>query len=161
MKGLQSDERVVVTVKDLLQHKVNKIKYKKGFTNKDISSDLGTTSVYSKVLFKLLELMIMDVIEGHIVYFNRKSKARFYVDWTPASPALIAGKGLKENMRIPKVDFKKSGYRMPLVAFDPGYAKSTPCQVYVPAYIYSMLVNKVNEGMRYTKSAKDFWFNKK
>ena len=63
-------------------------------------------------------------------------------------------------MKIPKVDFRVSGYRMPMVAFDPGYPNSTPCEVFVPSYLYSMLIDKVNSGMKYTKSIKDFWFNK-
>ena len=50
------DNRVITTVKDLLQNKVKRIKYKPGFSNADITSDHGTTSVYSKVLFKLLQL---------------------------------------------------------------------------------------------------------
>lgn len=160
-KGFRTDERVVVTVVDLLKDRVKKIKYKKGFNNASITADHGTTTVYAKVLFKLLELMILDVIEGHIVYFSRRVKSRFYVDWTPAGKNLIMGKGIKDDMKIPLVDFKVTRYRMPLIAFDPGYTRSTPCQVYVPSYLYSLLVEKVNSGKKYTKSSKDFWFNKK
>lgn len=160
-KGFRTDERVVVTVVDLLKDRVDKIKYKKGFSNRDITADHGTTTVYAKVLFKLLELMILDVIEGHIVYFNKRVKARFYVDYTPAGKNLIMGKGIKKDMKIPLVDFKVTRYRMPLIAFDPGYRRATPCQVYVPSYLYSLLVEKINAGKKYTKSTKDFWFNRK
>jgi hypothetical protein len=30
----------------------------------------------------------------------------FYVDYKPASQEIISGKGIKENMKIPLVDFK-------------------------------------------------------
>lgn len=160
-KGFKTDERIIVTVKDLLQGRLKKIKYKKGFSNKDVVTDHGTTSVYAAVLFKLLELMIMDVIDGHIVYFNRRLKARFYVDWQPVSASMIAGKGITENMKTPLVDFKVSGYKMPLLTFDPGYKNSTPCQLFVPSYLYAMLIEKVNEGFKYTKGIKEYWFNKK
>ena len=160
-RGFKTDERVVVTVVDLLKDRVDKIKYKKGFSNKDMTSDHGTTTVYAKVLFKLLELMILDVIEGHIVYFNKRVRSRFYVDYTPAGKNLIMGKGIKEEMKIPLVDFRVTKYRMPLIAFDPGYKNSSPCQAFIPSYLYSLLIEKVNSGKKYSKSTKDFWFNKR
>jgi hypothetical protein len=48
----------------------------------------------------------MDVIAGHVVYFDRNVKSMFYVDYKPASQEIISGKGIKENMKIPLVDFK-------------------------------------------------------
>lgn len=159
-KGFVTDERVIVTTKDLLAGRVKKIKYKKGFTNADITSDHGTTAVYTKILFKLLELMIMDVIEGHIVYFSKKAKSIFYIDFRQASRELLLGKGAHKDMNTPLVDFKKTKYRMPIVSFDPGYVGSEPCMVFVPSYLYSMLIDKVNAGTTYIKSNKDFWFNK-
>jgi hypothetical protein len=71
--------------------------------------------VYSTVLFRLLELIIMDVIAGHVVYFDRNVKSMFYVDYKPASQEIISGKGIKENMKIPLVDFKVTNYRMPII----------------------------------------------
>jgi hypothetical protein len=55
----------------------------------------------------------MDVIAGH-VYFDRNVKSMFYVDYKPASQEIISGKGIKENMKIPLVDFKVTNYRMPI-----------------------------------------------
>jgi hypothetical protein len=56
--------------------------------------------VYSTVLFRLLELIIMDVIAGHVVYFDRNIIYVFIIDYKPASQEIISGKGIKENMKI-------------------------------------------------------------
>lgn len=160
-KRFKTDERVIVSVADLLQDRLEGIKYKPGHTSRTITSDGGTSRVYSTILFRLLELMIMDVIAGHVVYFDRSVKSMFYVDYKPASQAIIMGKGIKENMKIPLVDFRATNYRMPIIAFDPGYKGSTPCECFVPPYLYSMLIEEVNKGRKYPKSTKDFWINKK
>jgi len=160
-KRFDTDQRVIVSVADLLQDRLDAIAYKPGHGAKTISSDGGTSRVYSTVLFKLLELMIMDVIAGHVVYFDRNVKSMFYVDYKPASQAIIQGKGIKEEMKIPLVDFKVTNYRMPIIAFDPGYKASTPCECFVPPYLYSMLIDQVNKGKKYPKSTKDFWRNKR
>jgi hypothetical protein len=156
----KTDERVVVTVVDLLQDRLDRINYKKGYSAKDVHSDGGTSRSYSVVLFKLMELMIMDVIEGKVVYFDRKAKSMFYVDFRPASADMIAGKGLKDDMKIPLIDFQMTNYRVPFIAFDPGSEASTPCQCYIPPYLYSMLIDEVNKGRKYPKSTKDFSFNR-
>jgi hypothetical protein len=57
----------------------------------------------------------MDVIAGHVVYFDRNVKSMFYVDYKPASQEIISG--IKENMKIPLVDFKVTNYRMPIILF--------------------------------------------
>jgi len=160
-KRFETDERVIVSVADLLQDRLDAIKYKPGHKASSITSDSGTSRVYSTILFRLLELMIMDVIEGHVVYFDKKVKSMFFVDYKPASQEIIKGKGIKENMKIPLVDFRVTNYRMPIIAFDPGYKSSTLCECYVPPYLYSMLIEKVNQGKKYPKSTKDFWCNKK
>jgi hypothetical protein len=56
--------------------------------------------VYSTVLFRLLELIIMDVIAGHVVYFDRNVKSMFYVDYKPASQEIISGKGIKRTWKF-------------------------------------------------------------
>jgi hypothetical protein len=43
-------------------------------------------------------------IAGHVVYFDRNVKSIFTCK--PASQEIISGKGIKENMKIPLVDFK-------------------------------------------------------
>jgi hypothetical protein len=160
-KRFETDQRVIVSVADLLQDRLENIKYKPGSGSRTITSDGGTSRVYSTVLFRLLELMIMDVIAGHVVYFDRSVKSMFYVDYKPASREIISGKGLKENMKIPLVDFKATNYRMPIIVFDPGYKASTPCECFIPPYLYSMLIDEVNKGKKYPKSNKVFWKNKK
>lgn len=160
-KRFETDERVIVSVADLLQDRLEGIKYKPGCGSRTITSDGGTSRVYSTILFRLLELMIMDVIEGHVVYFDKTVKSMFYVDYRPASQELISGKGIREDMKIPLVDFKVTNYRMPIIAFDPGYKRSTPCECFIPPYLYTMLIEKINSGKKYPKSTKDFWRNKK
>jgi hypothetical protein len=43
------------------------------------------------------ELITMDVIAGHVVYFDRNVKSMFYVDYKPASQEIISGKGIKRT----------------------------------------------------------------
>jgi hypothetical protein len=114
-KRFETDQRVIVSVADLLQDRLENITYKPGHGSRTITSDGGTSRVYSTVLFRLLELIIMDVIAGHVVYFDRNVKSMFYVDYKPASQEIISGKGIKENMKIPLVDFKVTNYRMPIL----------------------------------------------
>jgi hypothetical protein len=114
-KRFETDQRVIVSVADLLQDRLENITYKPGHGSRTITSDGGTSRVYSTVLFRLLELIIMDVIAGHVVYFDRNVKSMFYVDYKPASQEIISGKGIKENMKIPLVDFKVTNYRMPII----------------------------------------------
>jgi hypothetical protein len=91
-KRFETDQRVIVSVADLLQDRLENITYKPGHGSRTITSDGGTSRVYSTVLFRLLELIIMDVIAGHVVYFDRNVKSMFYVDYKPASQEIISGK---------------------------------------------------------------------
>jgi hypothetical protein len=59
-KRFETDQRVIVSVADLLQDRLE-ITYKPGHGSRTITSDGGTSRVYSTVLFRLLELIIMDV----------------------------------------------------------------------------------------------------
>lgn len=160
-KIFNTPSNVVISMAELLAGELKKIKYKSGFNNKDIVSDGGTSRAYSAVLFRLMELIVMDVIAGHIVYFNKKRGSKFYVDYQPAGPELIKGKGIKDDMDFPLVDLRVTRYRMPIIAFDPGYKNSTPCVCIVPKYLYAMLIEEVNKGKKYPKGLKDFWYNKK
>jgi hypothetical protein len=146
-KRFETDQRVIVSVADLLQDRLENITYKPGHGSRTITSDGGTSRVYSTVLFRLLEL-IMDVIAGHVVYFDRNVKSMFYVDYKPATEIIS---GIKENMKIPLVDFKVTNYRMPIILFDPGYKASTVCECFIPPYLYSMLIDEVNKGKKYPK----------
>lgn len=155
-------ERVIVCVADLLQGRLEKIKHKPGYTNKDITSDGGTTRAYSKILFRMIELMILDVIAGDVVYFDRRRKSRLYVDYKPATERMILGEGLDKTNRVidEEIDFTITRYRVPIIAFDPGYAQANPCEVRIPPYLYNKLIKAVNSGKRYSKSPKDFYYNK-
>jgi hypothetical protein len=46
----------------------------------------------------------MDVIAGHVVYFDRNVKSMFYVDYKPV-PRNHIWKGIREDMKF-LVDFK-------------------------------------------------------
>lgn len=160
MNVFPDDPRVIVPIADILQGRVDKIKFKPGFNAKSVVSDGGTTRVYSAVLFRLMELMIMDVIAGDIVYLDKKRKAMFYVDYMPVAASMIEGTSIKENMKIPLVNLRLTNYKMPIIAFDPGYKYSTPCICRIPLYLYVMLIEEVNKGRKYPKSVKDFRANK-
>ena len=155
---LKPDDAIVTGVTQLFRNKVNKIEMEgKAY---DISGERRVSSVYNVVFFKLMELMIMDVIEGNLVYFHKATGAKFSVhDWLVHSE-LIEGKGIHDNMMTPLVDLKVTGYKMPVIVFDPGYKNSALCKVFIPQYLYSMLVHKVNEGKKYFKSNKKLWYEK-
>jgi hypothetical protein len=74
-KRFETDQRVV-SVADLLQDRLENITYKPGHGSRTITSDGGTSRVYSTVLFRLLELIIMDVIAGSGIL---RSKCKVYV----------------------------------------------------------------------------------
>jgi len=158
--SLKMDPRITVTAVDLLQHRVKRIKYKKGFSNVDIVSDHGTTAAYSKIIFSLFELMILDVIAGDIVYIDKKRKNRFYVETKTVSKEFIDGKGITENMRIPMLDLSVTKYKAPFIAYDTGYLSAAPCDVFVPSYLFSALIEEVNNGKKYSKVNKKFNFAK-
>jgi hypothetical protein len=157
---LNVDERIIVPIVDLLNNKVDRIKYKPGFNALSISSDGGNSKAYSVILFKLLELMIMDVIAGDIVYFNKKIKSMFYVDYEAAPDFVIQGKNIKKDLKTPLIDMRMTNYRFPFIAFDPGYKNSSPCKCIIPNYLYVMLIEEINKGRKYPKSTKNFWKNK-
>ena len=130
--------------------KLPKIRYTKGHRINDISKNRVNVEVFIKILFRLLELMLMDVAEGKTVYFDRKRKSRFFVAMIPAGSDAIMGKGLKEDSL--KVDLKTSKYTLPQYAFDPG-GRANPAKVFVPEYLWEMLVDNVNMGKKYSRPA--------
>lgn len=159
IKSKREDERVVIPAPDFLRDKVKKIKYKKGFNNADIDSHHKTSGVYVKILFRLLELMVMDVIAGHTVYFSKRTKARIYVDYRDVLMKNIMSAEELAKPHIPRVDFSVTRMRTPFIAFDTGHSKSSPCLLRIPEYLYIDLINQVNKGMKYAKSMKEFFFN--
>lgn len=155
----REDARVTIPAPDFFKGK-KRIKYKKGFKNADIDSRHKTTGVYTKVFFRLLELMVMDVIEGDVVYLNKRTKARLYVDYREVLFKNILSAAKLARPHIPKVDFSLTKMRTPFIAFDTGYVNSSPCFVRIPEYLYIDLIHKINGGKRYSKGMKDFWFNR-
>lgn len=149
-----TDDRVEIPIREFFKDRLDEIKYKEGYSNRDIYSRGYTTGVYTVILFKLLELIVLDVIEGMIVIFNKKRDAKFYVDYHPASTDMILGKTEKKDNSVPKVDFKKSKYRIPFIAFDSGYKGSNAGKVIIPNYLYAYLVDKVNSGFKYSSGTK-------
>jgi hypothetical protein len=73
---------------DLLQDRLENITYKPGTV-------LGLLHLMEVLpgctaLCCFTELIIMDVIAGHVVYFDRNVKSMFYVDYKPASQEIIS-----------------------------------------------------------------------
>jgi hypothetical protein len=110
-----------------LQDRLENITYKPGHGSRTITSGWRYFQGVQHCVVSITELIIMDVIAGHVVYFDRNVKSMFYVDYKPASQEIISGKGIKENMKIPLVDFKVTNYRMPIILL-PGYKASTVCE---------------------------------
>lgn len=156
----KEDPRVIVPLTSLVKDGIKQIKYRKGFTNTDVCKSHKTERIYAKVMFRLLELMIMDVLDGNIVYFSKRTGARFYVDYRDVTIKNVLNAGKFGRPDIEKVDFGVTNMRTPFVAFDPGYKGSGPCLVTVPKYLYNDLIHRVNGGKKYAKASKDFWFNK-
>ena len=147
-------------LKRLLEGRKFKIEYKEGESISSVPGLKGSrhvAEVFVKVLFRLLEFMMLDVAAGHTVYFDKKVKSRFFVVMAPVGEDFIKGKGLTKGSI--KIDLKATKYKQPRFAFDPGYEKSTPAFVYAPEYIYAALVEEANAGMRYTRpTGKKFYF---
>jgi hypothetical protein len=94
-KRFETDQRVIVSVADLLQDRLENI------TNQaTVLGLLHLMEVLQGVqhcVVSITELIIMDVIAGHVVYFDRNVKSMFYVDYKPASQEIISGKGIKRT----------------------------------------------------------------
>lgn len=136
----------------LIKGKTPKIEYTEGNTIRDVpglATSRHVIEVYIKVLFRLLEFMLLDVAAGYTVYFDKKRNSRFFVVFLPVGENYIKGKGLKATTS--KVNLKITKYKEPRFGFDPGYAGSTPTQVIVPEYIHDVLIEEVNEGRKYAR----------
>jgi hypothetical protein len=136
-----------------------KIGFKVGHTLEQLIKNKDKSAIYNRIIFYTIELMLLDVAAGDIVYLDKKKNSRFYVVFRAASPGMIKGNGYSKKSKIPKLDFEKSNYKVPFFAFDPGYPDAHPAIMYAPNYIYSVLIENVNAGVKYPKPAsKKFWF---
>ena len=151
---------IIVPCTRLFEGAVPRINYSKGYSNKSITSNHSTEYAYSTIMYKLFELIILDVIAGNIVYLDSKRKAKLYVDSKPATTEIIMGKNA-EKAGISLIDFRASRYTIPVMIFDTGYKSSTLMQCFLPKYLYSALVDNINSGKKYPKGTKVFWANKK
>lgn len=153
------DLDVVVSFTKLFKGHTKKIKYKEGFRNKDITTNRRTTHVYNKIMYTLFELMIIDVIEGHVVYLDKKRGARLYVDFMAAPASVIEGKNIKKDRKAPLIDLQVTGYKMPFIAYDPG-GSTHVCKMNIPMHLYTQLVLAVNTGKKYIGGTKKFWYDR-
>jgi len=153
------DTTIIRSMKDIIKD-YKKIEFKKGHTLAELIPNKYKSAVYNWVMYYILELMLMDVANGDIVFLDKKRKSRLYVVFKDATPNMLAGKGYDEKKsKIPKIDFKVTGYKVPFFAFDPGYEDAHPALLHVPAYLYSILIEQANTGIKYPKPAlKKFWF---
>ena len=144
-----ADSMYITGLTELMAGKHFKIKFKDGIKLKDLVPHRHLITMYLKVLYRLLELMLLDVAEGHTVYLDKKRKSRFFVVMEPASQEFILGKGWDESSDLTKIDLKATGYSVPKFAFDPGYKNSTPTLVSAPRAIWSVLIENANKGKKY------------
>lgn len=156
---MSDDAKIIKSLRDIMEFK--RIKYKKGFSNRSLTTTHKTSIVYMHVLFTMLELMLLDVVDGDTVFLDKKKGSRLYVDSRPVDVAMVGGKGWDEKKaKSPKVDLRASGYRMPIFAFDPGPSTSRPALIHAPWYIYTALVENINAGKKYGKPLKRFWYDR-
>lgn len=132
------------------------LKYKKGYSISDYSTSRMNIRVFIKIFFRLLELMLLDVAEGHTVILDKKLNSQFFVVMrnvpTHFSDTFKGG--------ITKIDLKKSKYMLPHFAFSPGDNHS-PALVRAPKMIWSYLIEQVNAGKKYvTPTVPKFYFQK-
>lgn len=133
----------------LIRGKMPKIIWKKGHSIKEVDPGRHNVIVFGKILFKLLEYMFLDVVDGHIVYFDRVRKSRFFIAFLPVFQKRM--EHYKEEDTKYNVDFSVTNYTLPIFAFDPGYELANPAKVYVPEYLYEILIENVNEGKKYSR----------
>jgi hypothetical protein len=117
-KRFETDQRVIVSVADLLQDRLENITYKPGHGSRTITSDGGTSRV---------QHCVVSITRAH--NYGRycracsilRSKCKVYVlrRLQTCITRNYRVRGIKENMKIPLVDFKVTNYRMPIILFDP------------------------------------------
>ncbi|MCK5788545.1 MAG: hypothetical protein KAH32_06080 [Chlamydiia bacterium] len=110
----------------------------------------------AKITFKLLELILADVLEKVDVVLDRKIGARIFVYMEKVHDVLIQGKNLKKNSAV--VDLTKTNYTLPAFAYFSGNTESSLAKIHAPLYLWEALVAKVNSGVKYAKPAGVFFF---
>jgi hypothetical protein len=95
-KRFETDQRVIVSVADLLQDRLEILRINQA-TVLGLLHLMEVLPGVQHCVVSITELIIMDVIAGHVVYFDRNVKSMFYVDYKPASQEIISGKGIKRT----------------------------------------------------------------
>ena len=158
----KSDARIVIPAIELFfDGAVKTIKYNEGVTSHSFTAGMGITVAARRILNTLVELMILDVLEGKVVYFNKKLNSSFSVNHRPVMDSFFKGSS-HENTKvaIPKLDVIKSGFKYPIVVFDPGREKDQLCLTVIPRVFYALLTDNINNGKTYPKSTKEYILNK-
>lgn len=156
-----TDPRIVIPVRDLFFDGIVKsITYSEGHSSHSFTNGEGVTVAAMRILATLVELMILDVLEGKVVYFNEKLGASFSVNHRPILDKFFKGESHKNTrLEIPKLDVIKAGFKYPIIVFDPG-GQSDLCLTVIPRYLYALLTDKINRGKTFPKSKKEYILNK-
>jgi hypothetical protein len=115
-KWVTRDLRLIsgtVSVADLLQDRLENLRINQA-TVLGLLHLMEVLQVYSTVVVSITELIIMDVIAGHVVFPDR-NKVYVLRRLQTCITRNYIGKGIKENMKNPLVDFKVTNYRMPII----------------------------------------------
>ena len=137
------------------------MKFNKGMTaEKFLGTKEGVPKVAKKILSTLLELMVLDVIEGDYVYINRHMNASLSVNHRPILDSFFnADSHPNVVVEIPKLDVIKAEFKYPIIVFDPGRPKDRLMLTVVPRYLFALLIDNVNNGKKYTKNKKEYVLN--
>jgi len=156
-----SPDIVVKAVELFSKAKVKTIKFNDGMSaEKFLKRKEGAPVVTNKIIGSLMELMILDVINGDIVYFNKKLNSSFSVNSRPILSNFFKGKSHKGVVTpVPKLDVAAAGFKYPIIVFDPGREGDRLMLTVVPRFLYALLTDNINNGKRYIKSSKEYILN--
>jgi hypothetical protein len=137
-KRFETDQRVIVSVADLLQDRLENITYKPGH---------GSGLLHLMEVLPGVQHCVVSITRAH--NYGRycracsilRSKCKVYVlrRLQTCITRNYIGKGIKENMKIPLVDFKVTNYRMPIILL----TRDIKLQLCVSA-LFSLLILYVN-----------------
>jgi len=147
------DTAVNPLLREILKLRVPTVKYKKGFSGRKLGMPTRQR-MYSWIFYELIKLIVRDLMNGKLVYFQKNMKSVFYIAHVPVGEDVIRDgrPEQREGYETPDIDLKVTGYTRPVVILDMRYkTRVRPCKVQVPPALYSEIVDLVNAGKTFIK----------
>jgi len=157
----KSPEIIVPATRILQLGGLKTIKFNKGMSaEKFLGVKEGAPRVAKKILGSLIELMMLDVIEGDYVYLNKQMNASISVNNKPILDSFFSAESHPNTQtEIPKLDVIKAEFKYPIIVFDPGREKDRLMLTVIPRFLFALLIDNVNSGKIYTKNKKEYILN--